>query len=206
MESSFDDNLNKFVEKFGGQKLNQTDSLVGLLFEGQETELLIKFSMIDYWHYDIYIENTETITKPCLHLRIYINSDSQIEAKIIFIRTQDGVKCKIPKTKAGLWLVNLVNFIACQLGIKKVLLEDDAVVYCQTQPTRFLMLRIYKGQRSWYEEFGYQVNFQTNRIRQNYGLYNKEMYDYDITFLISMPITFVINVLENLDTLPLPPK
>ena len=64
---------------------------------------------------------------------------------------------------------------------------------------KFFTLRIYRGDfRSWYNNFGYEINFNTPRVQGKYPSYNQEIFNNDMTNLHSFPMNIVENLLNNI--------
>lgn len=168
-------------------------------FQEYITIFIISYKEEPYPQYNIRIINERNDDEPCLHLRIFQDENNNIEGfniigKLVFVRAS-GVKCSVPDKNAGTWMVKLSIEFFKQLGIPITILEDDALLECPTSKakTRFLLLRIFMGKRSWYESFGYKPFLSSKRVQGRYPGYDENKYERDIVYLRNIKLRDIIN-------------
>lgn len=166
---------------------------IAVNFKDWYTIFIISYKEEPYPQYNIMIMNELDYDQPCLHLRIY-KDENTIIGKLVFVRATN-VRCSVPDKNTGSWMVQLAIEFFKQLGIPVSLLEDDALLECPTSKakTRFLLLRIFMGKRSWYESFGYKPFFSSKRVQDRYPGYNENQYERDIQFLRNIKLGDIIN-------------
>jgi len=124
--------------------------------------------------YDIQIQSNKADTNPCLYL--ILHQEHETIGRIFYIGTDPTAKCNIPVEKAGTWLMELSDHLFMIFNTKIATLQDDSKVNCITN-NRYIsltMLRIYNRKGSWYESFGYQIDFSRLSFDQEY--YDKCVY------------------------------
>lgn len=175
--------------------LRRNNYIIPVDFDGFSTQMKISYS--DPAQINISIENSLDISLPCLDLRIY-NENGNLIGYLGYIRTRN-TSCTIPANRPGNWLVRLANKIFCSLGIRTIKLDDDATVPCNEEEIRFSILRLYQGKNPWYQAFGYDHNFNSERIQNRYPGYNEQIFSQDVQNLVNYPVSQIYRILENFE-------
>ena len=189
--------LLSFISKYGqippeDIDLPENDYILSFFFDGFETNLLFQYKYVFGDEYHIKITNTENDYEPCLHLVLYEKS-SIIHGDVYYVNSNTSV-CQIPLNRGGTWLLELAQSLFCKFEVQVSSLEDASRVLCNRNKrlARLAMIRIYAGKRSWYENFGYQIDFST----LNFG---PEEYDHFISTLINLPMDAVTKEISQID-------
>lgn len=188
------DNLKNFVSKYGEiseDKVDfiENDYIIEYTFQDVVTDLLIKYENAKY---EIKISNKDNDDEPCLHLILY-EKNNIIYGDVSYINANSKY-CKIPNHRAGTWMMNLVVDLIDKLDIKVSKLEDASRLKCINNNRYALlsMIRIYEGKRSWYENFGYHLDFPNINL-------DEQTYNYYINTLINIPMTLIIDEMNKSD-------
>lgn len=196
----FIDRLTQFIRTYQVREYKNIDVTrkkytISFLFRNFETRILISFHKR---YFKFKIKNNIQPTEPCLDLKI-LHMDSNLYAELSYIRANNS--CQVPTLRAGTWLVALTDELLCILGIPKSTLQDKAYIQCQNLQTRLLFIRIYNGQKSWYQDrFNYHIDYNSTRLLNYYPLYTENTYNFDINSLINMPIQLIVENIEHLMT------
>jgi hypothetical protein len=126
--------------------------------------------------FNILIRSKENPNDICLLISLNKNSSFYIN----LVETQDKT-CNLPTSRAGTWIMHLIDQLAMELGISYIYLFDESNVKCDRYRVSLTLMRIYNGGRSWYENFGYKPE-----------KLEKEEYDQLINDYISTPIETVL--------------
>lgn len=198
--------LENFISEFSaisrGEEMFKNVSCysVNFEFEGYVTTLVISKEFYPYRYFRIIIVNSISSESPCLDLRIKEDTNYGIVGYLYFIRASGNVKCKIPASSGGSWIMRMLGTLLCKIGVSVATLTDDSNIYCKGKiQVRFPILRIFQGKRSWYENYDYRPDFNTARVRTKYGSYNYSQYLNDIEMLREYKMSIIEKVLDNID-------
>ena len=116
-----------------------------------ETTLTVVYNLEGDNKFNILIKSKENEKDPCL--LISLNSSSSFYINLVETRNKT---CDLPTSRAGTWIMHLIDKLALELEISYIYLFDESNVKCDRFIISLTMLRIYNGGRSWYESFGYK--------------------------------------------------
>jgi len=70
--------------------------------------------------------------------------------------------CSVPETRKGTFVVEFVVVLLCSLGMKVIVLDDDARIF---DGVLLLFVRIFQGKfSSWYESFSFQPDISSENF------------------------------------------
>ena len=142
-------------------------NLIPIYFKGTETDIYFKKKYDDI---EIRLGNNPK-ENSCLEITIR-QKNGQLEGSLDSVKTptEYGLCNKLPLVKKGSWMVELANAIMCFLGIPKIELTDEAIFKCQSgEEITAAMLGIHKGEKTFYEKFGYNYSYLEQKIVDKYN-------------------------------------
>jgi hypothetical protein len=153
-ETQIENKLRSFISQHLGTEeihLYTNSYEVPYRFENFETTLVIMYNFEGNRRFNILIKSFSESQDPCLILSI--NKDNSLYVNLI--GTQDKT-CSLPISRAGTWILQLIDHLAVELSLSYIYLQDESTVLCDNKRISLTLLRIYNGGKSWYENFGYK--------------------------------------------------